>query len=70
MAPDLHTLVENARLEHRRCLALLAAAIARADRWYAEREAQLTVLDRHARNAVSRLQGEHRINASTAWNHP
>jgi hypothetical protein len=67
MTPDLHDLVERERIELKRCLALLAEAIAQADRWYARREADLTALDRRARARVDRLRTEHRIDASIAW---
>jgi len=43
-------------LDLKRCTALLADAIARADRWYARREATLAALEHDAASAVSRLR--------------
>jgi hypothetical protein len=67
MSPDLHDLVRRERIELKRCLALLAEAIAQADRWYARREAELAAFDRRARATVDRLRAEHQIDASMAW---
>jgi hypothetical protein len=69
MTPGPHDLVKRERIELKRCLALLAEAIAQADRWYARREAELAAFDRRARSTVDRLRAEHRVNASMAW-HP
>lgn len=68
MTPDLHDLVRRERVELHRRLALLAEAIAQADRWYARREAELAAFDRRARSAVDRLRSEQRVDAATAWN--
>jgi hypothetical protein len=67
MAPDRHNLVRHERAELKRCLALLAEAIAHADRWYARREAELAAFDRRAISTVDRLRTGHRIDASMAW---
>ena len=67
VTPDLHALVEHEHLEFLRCLALLAGAIARAERWYADREAELAAFDRRARDTVDRLRGDHRIDGAIAW---
>jgi hypothetical protein len=68
MVPELHDLMRRERLELKRCLALLAEAIAQADRWYARREAELDAFDRRARSTIDRLRAEHRIDASMTWN--
>jgi hypothetical protein len=67
MAPDFHDLVRREHPEFKRCLALLAEAIAQADRWYARREAELAAFDRRTRAGVDRLRAEHRVNPSLAW---
>ena len=70
LTADAHDLVRRERIELKRCLALLALSIARANVWYARREAELAAFDRRASITVDRLRIEHRIVASIAWDRP
>jgi hypothetical protein len=67
MTADAQDLVRRERLELKRCLALLAEAIAHAERWYARREAELVAFDRSAGRAVDRLRIERHVRASMTW---
>ena len=56
-------------IELKRCLALLAEAIARAERWYARQEAELAEFDRHATGTVDWLRAGGWVEPSITW-HP
>ena len=64
---DAHELLRRAQNELRHCLALLAEAIASAERWYGRREAELAAFDRRAGQAVYELRSRHHVGASTTW---
>jgi hypothetical protein len=59
--------INHEHLELKRCLALLAEAIARAERWYARQEAELTAFDRRAKGAVDWLRTSGRVEPSMVW---
>jgi hypothetical protein len=67
MTADHLGLMRRRRIELNRCMALLADAIASAERWYERREATLAAFDREATGSVSRLRAAGRIQASIVW---
>ena len=69
MTADSRDLILHKRLERDRSARRLVEAIARADRWYARREAKLAAFDRDATDVVTRLRSAGRIQASMFW-HP
>jgi hypothetical protein len=69
MTADSRERIKRQHIELTRCFALLAEAIARAERWYARQEAELAAFDRHARSTVDWLRAGGWVEPSTAW-HP
>jgi hypothetical protein len=67
MRPDAREHIHRQHLELTRCLALLAEAIARAERWYARQEAELASFDRRATDTVTRLRSGGWVGPSYAW---
>jgi hypothetical protein len=54
-------------IELMRCFALLAEAIARAERWYAHQEAELNAFDRRAAGTVAWLRTGGWVAPTLAW---
>ena len=67
MTSDAHDLLKHDRIELKRCVALLADAIARAERWYARREAELVAFDRRTKRRVDRLRIDGSVQPSLIW---
>jgi hypothetical protein len=69
MTPDARECINRRHLELQRCFALLAEAIARAERWYARQEAELLAFDRRAKGSVDWLRTGGWVEPSLEW-HP
>jgi len=68
MTADSRERIKCEHIELKRCLALLAEAIARAERWYARQEAELAAFDRRAKGTVDWLRTGGWVEPSPAWN--
>jgi hypothetical protein len=53
--------------DFKQCLALLDEAIARAERWYADREREIAELDHRAADVVRRLREAGAVRPSITW---
>jgi hypothetical protein len=69
MTAESRERINRQHIELNRCLALLAEAIARAERWYARQEAELAAFDRRAKGTVDWLRVGGWVEPSMAW-HP
>ena len=69
MTADARERIKREQVELKRCLALLAEAIARAERWYARQEAELAAFDRRTGGTVNSLRAGGWVDPSLAW-HP
>jgi hypothetical protein len=67
MSADSRERITRDHVELKRCLALLAAAIARAERWYARQETELAAFDRRATGTVDWLRAGGWVEPSLAW---
>jgi hypothetical protein len=67
MFADSRERLGREHIELKRCLALLATAIARAERWYARQEAELVAFDRHATGTVDWLRAGGWVDPSMTW---
>ena len=68
MTPDSRERIERQHIETKRCLALLAEAIARAERWYARQEAERSAFDRRATRTVDWLRTGGWVGPAIVWN--
>jgi hypothetical protein len=67
MTTEQRALLKHQHDELKQCLALLADAIARAERSYARWVAELSSFDRRATATVDRLRMGHCIGAAVVW---
>jgi hypothetical protein len=68
--PDPRATLYRVHLEALLCAARLREAIARAERWYAQREDDLHHFDQRATATVRQLVSESRVRPSLAWPSP
>jgi hypothetical protein len=67
---ELRASVYRRHLEVLLCAARLHEAIASAERWYAQREADLSRFDQRATATVRQLVSDARVRPSLAWSSP